>query len=162
MIGLVPILDFRGRLSAVGRQGKENRTPAYGAMQDPLFTEKGVTPDDHYEKARAWAVGNRTWHDQNHVGDSRIYLGIPPGLFPRNSCIILKKVPHYNGHRRNRLLRRILQGIPKDLQGAANRDIGMIPGMQAGQNQEIPSGQRTPLLAQIVRFTGYTPHTVSR
>lgn len=50
MIGLVPIPDFWGRLSAVGRQGKENRTPAYGAMQDPLFTEKGVTPDDHYEK----------------------------------------------------------------------------------------------------------------
>ena len=46
----------------------------------------------------------------------------PPGLFPRNSCIILKKVLHYNGHRRNRLLRCILQG-------AANRDIGMIPGM---------------------------------
>lgn len=122
MIGLVPIPDSWGRLSAVGRQGKENRTPASGAMQDPLFTEKGVTPDDHYEKARAWAVGNRTWHDQNHVGDSRIYLGIPPGLFPRNSCIILKKVLHYNGHRRNRLLRCILQG-------AANRDIGMIPGM---------------------------------
>lgn len=64
--------------------GKENRIPASGAMQDPLFTEKGVTPDDYYEKARAWAVGNRTWHDRDHVVDSRIYLGIPPGLFPRN------------------------------------------------------------------------------
>ena len=41
MIGLVPIPDSWGRLSAVGRQGKENRTPASGAMQDPLFTEKG-------------------------------------------------------------------------------------------------------------------------
>ena len=60
-------------------------------MQDLLFTEKGVTPDDHYEKARAWAVGNRTWHDQNHVGDSRIYLGIPPGLFPPEQLYHFKK-----------------------------------------------------------------------
>ena len=120
MIGLVPIPYFLG--SPFGSWPAGGRPPSYGAMQDPLFTEKGVTPDDYYEKARAWAVGNRTWHDQNHVGGSRIYLGIPPGLFPRNSCIILKKLLHYNGHRRNRLLRCILQG-------AANRDIGMIPGM---------------------------------
>lgn len=105
-------------------RGKENRTPASGAMQDPLFTEKEVTPDDHYEKARAWAVGNRTWHDRKHVGGSRIYLGIPPGLFPRNSCIILKKAPHYNGHRRNRPLRCILQGIPKGLQGLQTGILG--------------------------------------
>lgn len=81
MIGLVPIPDFWGRLSAVGRHGEGKPPPAYGAMQDPLFTEKGVTPDDYYEKARAWAVGNRTYHDRNYVDDSRIYFGLPPGLF---------------------------------------------------------------------------------
>lgn len=104
-----------------------------GRCRTRFLQKKGVTPDDHYEKLAPglWGIVHGTirtmWAAAGFIWAS------PPGLFPRNSCIILKKVPHYNGHRRNRLLRCILQGIPKDLQGAANRDIGMIPGMQAGQ-----------------------------